>query len=250
MKLRQTIIDVAILLIIGLALALIGPLGTFRFDLAARIAYWLPICLLGYAIFRPTIALADHVAHRLDLPRWPTIIAALWFAAMPMSVLLSWAGDRWGQLPPFDIFLRTTLYVALIGSGIYTIFLLVERARAAPEQPVPAPPASTDAAPTSRFHDRLPARFPLPLVALENEDHYVRAHGSGGSELILMRLRDAVAELDGMDGAQVHRSWWVARDAVKEARRDGRRWILSLGDGLDAPVARERVADLRQKGWF
>ena len=65
-----------------------------------------------------------------------------------------------------------------------------------------------------------------------------------------MRLRDAIAELDGLDGAQVHRSWWVARDAVRGSRREGRNWRLILVGGLGAPVARERVADIRRQGWL
>ena len=38
-----------------------------------------------------------------------------------------------------------------------------------------------------------------------------------------MRLSDAVEELEGLEGAQTHRSWWVARDAVRGVERgDGR----------------------------
>lgn len=49
------------------------------------------------------------------------------------------------------------------------------------------------------------------------EDRYLRIHTDGGSDLILMRLRDAVGELAGADGLQVHRSFWVARAAVRAA---------------------------------
>ena len=78
----------------------------------------------------------------------------------------------------------------------------------------------------------------------------MRAHTALGSELILLRMRDAVAELEGIDGAQVHRSWWVARDAVEDVKRDGRNLRLVLPDGLEAPVSRTRVTELKEAGWF
>ena len=56
-------------------------------------------------------------------------------------------------------------------------------------------------------------------IALQGEDHYVRIHTALGSELVLMRLGDAIQELDGLEGERVHRSWWVARRAVDQANK-------------------------------
>ena len=82
------------------------------------------------------------------------------------------------------------------------------------------------------------------------EDHYVRVHTALGSEMVLMRLRDAVAQLAGIDGRQVHRSWWVARLAVEDVRREGRNVRLVLPGGLEAPVSRAQVAELKDAGWI
>jgi DNA-binding LytR/AlgR family response regulator len=65
-----------------------------------------------------------------------------------------------------------------------------------------------------------------------------------------MRLSDAIAELEGLEGAQTHRSWWVARDAVEEARRDGERVTLVLKGGAEAPVSRPNIRPLREAGWL
>ncbi|WP_375289094.1 LytTR family DNA-binding domain-containing protein [Qipengyuania sp.] len=97
---------------------------------------------------------------------------------------------------------------------------------------------------------RLRTAIGSDLIALEMEDHYVRAHTVLGSELVLMRMRDAVAELDSLEGEQVHRSWWVARDSVTGVKRDGRNVRLQLEGGLEAPVARARLAELKQAGWL
>ena len=107
-----------------------------------------------------------------------------------------------------------------------------------------------------QHRQRHPVPRPLPphlgrdLIALEMEDHYVRAHTAHGSTMILLRMRDAVAELDGIDGAQVHRSWWVARAAVTGVRREGRNVRLRLGQTLEAPVARANVSELEGRGWL
>jgi DNA-binding LytR/AlgR family response regulator len=65
-----------------------------------------------------------------------------------------------------------------------------------------------------------------------------------------MRLSDAIAELEGLEGAQTHRSWWVAKDAVEDARREGERVTLVVKGGVEAPVSRPNVRPLRQAGWF
>lgn len=103
---------------------------------------------------------------------------------------------------------------------------------------------------SAAFLSRLPPSLGRDLLCLENEDHYVRAHTSCGSTLILMRLADAVAELDGVDGLRIHRSWWVARGAVNGIVRRERSIGLCLSNGIEAPVARTMVPVLRQAGWL
>jgi len=65
-----------------------------------------------------------------------------------------------------------------------------------------------------------------------------------------MRLGDALAELEGLEGAQTHRSWWVSRHAVVEARRADGRAVLKLKSGAEAPVSRTYARALREAGWF
>jgi DNA-binding LytR/AlgR family response regulator len=78
----------------------------------------------------------------------------------------------------------------------------------------------------------------------------VRAHTARGSDLVLMRMRDAVEALSGVDGLRVHRSWWVARAAVAGVERQDRSLRLVLQNGLKVPIPRERIADLREAGWI
>ncbi len=65
-----------------------------------------------------------------------------------------------------------------------------------------------------------------------------------------MRLADAVPELEGIEGARTHRSWWVAKAAVADARRGDGRAVLTLKNGAEAPVSRSYAGALREAGWF
>lgn len=116
---------------------------------------------------------------------------------------------------------------------------------------MPAASAETaGAAVEAPFLRRLPPRLGRDLVCLVMEDHYVRVHTAAGSDLILLPLHKAVEEMSGVPGMQVHRSWWVARAAVREMLEDGRNLRLRLVNGLEAPVSRQNVARLKAAGWL
>ena len=111
--------------------------------------------------------------------------------------------------------------------------------------------AAAEDLPPVRFLERLPINLKgADLWAVQAEDHYVRVHSSKGSALILLRLADAAAELEGLEGARVHRSWWVARTAVEGADRRGAQTVLKLSGGVEAPVSRAQVAELKRAGWW
>jgi DNA-binding LytR/AlgR family response regulator len=72
----------------------------------------------------------------------------------------------------------------------------------------------------------------------------------GQSALILMRLSDAIAELPADIGAQTHRSWWVAKDAVRSVAKADGRASLTLDHAIEAPVSRSFYKALGDKGWL
>jgi len=66
--------------------------------------------------------------------------------------------------------------------------------------------------------------------------------------MVLMRLSDAMKETGDLPGAQVHRSHWVAFSAVRAARRDGDRAILTLTSGVEIPVSRANLPKVKEAG--
>ncbi|WP_282610551.1 LytTR family DNA-binding domain-containing protein [Pelagibius sp. Alg239-R121] len=86
------------------------------------------------------------------------------------------------------------------------------------------------------------ARFPKlqgqKIRALEAQEHYVKVYTDKTEELVLYRFADAVRDVEDLSGLQVHRSFWVACEAVVSAKREGRKIKLVLHDGLEVPVSK------------
>jgi hypothetical protein len=235
---------------IGLALAALGPFGSYALPFSERAPLWIGFILAGYAIFRPMLIASVRFSETAGIGRFAGQLVALAVAAVPFSFLVRFVLKQLvpAASPPF---LETYLQVCGIGLVVAAVMNRLVGARrngSRPSESPPAPPA--DAVPRrARFFDRLPPHFGPRLLCLSMEDHYVRAHGPEGSALVLMRLRDAIEELDGIAGLQVHRSWWVASDAVERVERDGERMWLRLVNGLAAPVARSQVGAVRARRW-
>jgi hypothetical protein len=229
--------------LIGVFLSFVGAFGSGGMPFLPRTLYMVAIAWvgggLGMVALRLVVRLGWGAGRRLAQ-------AALAAALMtPLMALAVWGSTRLiphgaaplAQLPGY-------FGVTFVMCETMTLFAVFMNMRA-------APPASTATPEPPRFLERLPARLRgAELWAVESEDHYLRLHTSQGQDLILLRLADAVAELDGIEGMQVHRSWWVARAAIAEARRGDGRATLTLKDGSEVPVSRTYAKALRARGWI
>jgi len=254
---RRVGAEMLLMAAIGLVAALTGPFGTWAASWPVRLAEWQLFMLGGYACFRPVLAGGTALAAASRLPRPAATAIACLLAALPTTLIVAaaLAGLDLGRLTVADL---AALYpqVLLIGA-LATLAQAAAAHRTAlpPADPaVPEPPPVMVASPEpdgpDAFLRRLPPHLGRDLVALEQEDHYLRAHTGSGSALILMRMRDAADELAGADGLRVHRSWWVARAAVAGVERRERAVWLRLANGLEVPVARASVPTLREAGWL
>ena len=72
----------------------------------------------------------------------------------------------------------------------------------------------------------------VSITRLTVNDHYVLVGISDGSEQrLLMRLSDAIAEMDDVGGFITHRSHWVSQTHVKGLVLEGKREMLELTTG-------------------
>lgn len=249
---REWAIDLAIITVVGIFLGLIGPFGSYYGGgPELRIAYWVANMWIGFLILATTVRLSILVALRTDMPIWFAIALGVAVGALPLSLILSlFSGWFW---PPthghFGLdYVQYGQALVMAEPLAFGFYYLMRRSWPTPVSPDAHPPSSSPGGATG-FLDRLPPRLGRELICLKMEDHYVRAHTTRGSDLILTPLKDAVAEL-GDEGLQVHRSWWVAKRAVSEPVAQGRNLYLRLSNGLEVPVSRASVAKLRAAGWL
>lgn len=242
---REWLRGLVITLVAAAFLAYAGAFGSGALSAPVRFGYWLGLMVVGWLW---GAGVSNLFFGRIGRPQrlWLRIAASSLLIAAPYSVVVGVAtAVTRGNARYLETaggvaeILFTTL---LISAVMILINVLVAR------QSAGATSASVE---PSKFLDRLPAKLKGAEVwAVEAEDHYLRLHTSLGQDLILMRLSDAVAELQGIEGAQVHRSWWVSRAAITGAVRGDGRATLTLKDGAEVPVSRTYARLLRQSGWI
>ncbi|MFH6781739.1 MULTISPECIES: LytTR family DNA-binding domain-containing protein [Methylobacterium] len=240
--------DTVLLTAAGLVLGLLGPFGSYLNGSPIVVAaYWMA-CLWGAA----GLLIGVGTMMRPWTGRWAerrgavsaSLILAVLLASVPAALLSRliaaglWPGPI-ARVPPWEWYGQTLLVLVGLAAG-RAILAGLDRTAAPPPPPPVSPPTA------SGLLDRLPPQLGRDVVALQMEDHYVRVHTRAGSALVLMPLRQAVRALEPLPGLIVHRSWWVAREAVTGCRRDGRNLRLVLANGLVVPVARARLAAARE----
>lgn len=243
---RRWLVNLGVAAAAGVFLSLTGALDTDEMPLWQRLTYWVPLMLSGALLGHAVSSLIGRFL-RSDTNPW-LFGGALAAALTPPVTIAVWGYT--GLVSRHPLNLQTLLAmvgpVFLISAAMTAIMLLVNRPGRVTHAPAPGA-----AAPSVRFLERFPPKLKgAVLYAVSAEDHYLRLHTSKGSDLILMRLADAISELEGLEGAQTHRSWWVAKDAVEKVRREGDRLVLELKGGAEAPVSRSNIKPLREAGWF
>lgn len=232
----------------GVFLAVTGAFGSAGASLPLRLVYWVLVMVLG-GLWGHLCGLVVSRFVDSDERPWLSIAVMVVVITGPLCVLV-WAatGLFFAQrLYPLAVLPQLIVPVVVITTAVTTLNVFL--GRALPVQTHAAPPET--AARPVRFLDRLPMKLKGATIrAVQAEDHYLRIHTDRGSDLILMRMSDAVEELEGLEGAQTHRSWWVAREAVRAVERGDGRATLTLDGGLSAPVSRRYARMLRDAEWW
>lgn len=242
-------------------LVYLGPFGTWAsLSVPDRLLFWMMTVgtnwLVGYIVFSVTI----REFQTRGWPVWAGLVLAGLVTALPGTSTVWLVVALYLDYQPSDVSGLVRLYAQvfvlhlIIGSLTFHLTEKTLRRREADVEPSPpgeragaAPRTTSEAA----LFARLSARSRAELLHLRMQDHYVEVHTAAGSELLLLRFRDALREVANVDGLQVHRSHWVARGAVAgvERRGDGR-IVLRLVNGSKVPVSRSFAPVLKTEGWI
>ncbi|WBQ10031.1 LytTR family transcriptional regulator [Hyphomonadaceae bacterium ML37] len=252
-RLVKAVREAGVLSAIGTFLAVLGPYGTQVFGWPLVWVYWTGLILLG--------GISGDLGVRLVRRLRPHGPDGIWFAGaavfltVPVTAMVFTidavrrGAPVWSHLPLLGVFV---LVIAAAMTGISYVRhrqtrMIAAGAQAADADAGAAAPACASAA----LIDKLPVRLRrAAILSMSAEDHYLRVRTDAGETLILMRLSDAAAACAALDGARTHRSWWVARAAVADARKGDGRGVLILTDGTEVPVSRSYYPALKEAGWF
>jgi hypothetical protein len=228
----------------AILMVIVGAFGTGQMPLPMRIGFW--GVLLGWNVLKWQLWFALLVRRPGDWPRAAAIGALLLNLPLPLEIELSLSvfGVSYQPTPA-----KTWAEALAISVAVFLVLIIAGLRRRSMQTIVPMTPPS--AVIPDGLLDRAGVVDPLSLQAIEAEDHYCRLHLAGGrSVLMLHRFGDALAEVAGFDGAQVHRGAWVAANGLVSAKRDGRRWLLVLADGAEIPVSARFAGAARARGWL
>ena len=268
----------ALILVIAF-FAYLGPFGTgVRMSPAELVVYWTLAMSVNWGIALVIIPFSVEILEQAGRTGWIGVVIGALIAAVPgtgVVFALEWWLDGPLDSVVFLVYLYSCVALVFLVLGFLAHQLIEKPLREErggevgatgaiaslppPERALPPPPhpdraraagvpvESEEAAP---FLSRLPAHLGRDLLHLHMQDHYVEVYTGKGSTLVLLRFRDALREVDGIDGMQVHRSHWVAGAAVARMVRRGGRIFLKLTNGAEVPVSRTFAPVLKDRGWL
>ncbi len=233
----------------GLFLGFIGATDSYQYALPVRLAFWLGLCgVAGLLAVSIEAALARFVLRERGMVIWWAALSlCLALAMVPVIFLVNATGDT-SPIADLPLYVRNSL---AISAALVALRLGIGALLSQGQVVEPAAAGTEERGKTQApILKRLPGALQSArLFALKSEGHYVQVYTDLGNHMLLMRFGDAVDATADIEGMQVHRSWWIARDALSSIDRAEGKWEATIGESLKVPVSRTYRAELRSKGW-
>ena len=237
----------AFAIVVGL-FAITGPFGTYEaLDFPARLGYWFITQAITWGIALCSIAAVGAALDTSGYKEFRTVLIGAALASIPITIAVQLIGHvifaRPVTLEQTAWQFLTTVPISLL---LCTLVYLVMR----PDPEASAEESPSGHVPGQRLLNRLSPENRGEVLYLSMQDHYVQVVTAKGSELVLLRFSDALDELDGSNGLQIHRSHWVSRGAIAGWRRDKGKLLLEMPDGTELPVSRSYAKAVRSAGFI
>ena len=118
---RKLFIDLSVMTVIGVFLALIGPLGSMNDPLAIRLIVWVGLAYAGYFVYSPVGWMVETMHRAHDLPKVALWVVGTLIATIPMAIIV-WSLNQINspayRFPSANEALIHYAYVLVIGGGI------------------------------------------------------------------------------------------------------------------------------------
>ncbi|MFT2110770.1 LytTR family DNA-binding domain-containing protein [Marinomonas sp. 2405UD68-3] len=254
---RKWLRFVFVCLVIGLVVAIIGPFGTFsELTLVERIVYWqVAITVIGLESLVVILMLFHYPA----TAHWhysKVMLASSAIIVLPASMQIHWLNQSLMTSKSETNLIQLSAHVFLIllvillpmGRRIQNRFIhnvnFASNDKIDSVKALGSHATNEDIKQERKFVNEPDIRQILgidiqgKLICITAEDHYINVMTDCESQLILRRFSDAVTLLKHYSGLQVHRSWWVASDAIVKLERKSNKCWLVMENNIQVPVSK------------
>lgn len=258
---RDLATDAVVIAIFVVFLTFLRPFGMHQIDIFYAGLFWCVMCFTGYVIYSPTMfflskLLDSNLPERINKKAVRLILSTLvasvlmgLLAPFIINLFFNYFDNSYMQSLPMSILYCTVIGGIIAGvSSIKSLMLQQQQLLKQNAQELALNSEkveSMQSQPVDTLINELPLAKRGKLICLQMDDHYLNVKTDKGEHLLLMRFKDALAKLENYDGFQTHRSWWVAKEAVLDTKKDGRKLILILQNGTEVPVSQTYLANVK-----
>lgn len=229
--------------LLSVVVVIAGPFGTYgTLGLGARIVFWLPVMAFAICVTTTIRAFGLSVLGLRGFPAGSMGIALLVTLVLTLPLY-----ELPALLPVIPVIRPGVAEIALLVWST-AMGVLAFRAALEPQRPAETPKVVERRPDQPRLMRRIETESCDGLLAISVRDHYVDVRTRTGMRSILLRLSDAIDEAQPVQGVQVHRSHWVAWNAISKVEQNGPKVILRLVDGAEVPVSRANLGKLAERG--
>lgn len=252
--------DCVVVAIFVLFLTFLKPFGMHQISFLYSGAFWTIICFSGYAVYSPIIQILsarlsnslpkpyNNAAIRLIISTLTASVIMALFAPFIINLFFNSLENYWQSLPMSFL---ACVFIGGVIAGVSSIKSILIQQNKQLQQSEKALTDESEKIVTIQNQqvndliNELPLEKRGRLICLQMDDHYLNIVTDKGQHLLLIRFKDALLKLENYDGFQTHRSWWVSREAVAASKKEGRKLILIMENGLEVPVSQTYLANAK-----
>tara|TARA_B110000211_G_scaffold79792_1_gene93589 strand:+ start:3068 stop:3913 length:846 start_codon:yes stop_codon:yes gene_type:complete len=260
LEIKNILSDCLVVAIFVLFLTFLKPFGMHQISFLYSGAFWTIICFSGYAVYSPVIKILsarlsnslpqpfNNAAIRLIISTLTASAIMALFAPFIINLFFNSLANYWQSLPMSFL---ACVFIGGVIAGVSSIKSILIRQNKQLQQSEKALTNKSEKIVTiqnqqvNELINELPLEKRGRLICLQMDDHYLNIVTDKGQHLLLIRFKDALLKLDNYDGFQTHRSWWVSREAVTASKKEGRKLILIMENGLEVPVSQTYLANAK-----
>lgn len=260
LEIKNILSDCLVVAIFVLFLTFLKPFGMHQISFLYSGSFWTIICFSGYAVYSPVIKILsarlsnslpqpfNNAAIRLIISTLMACAIMALFAPFIINLFFNSLENYWQSLPMSFL---ACVFIGGVIAGVSSIKSILIRQNKQLQQSEKALTNESEKIITiqnqqvNELINELPLEKRGRLICLQMDDHYLNIVTDKGQHLLLIRFKDALLKLENYDGFQTHRSWWVSREAVAASKKEGRKLILIMENGLEVPVSQTYLANAK-----